>query len=100
MHASINGVNKTNEDANSDDAEKRPLSLFSVSSEILYTLLQLTQVFFFLSVLDLGCCSDFSPVVKSMGYVLVAGHVSKCSVFSCYGAWALEHRLGSCGAWA
>ena len=35
VHISVNGVDKTDEDANSDDAEKRPLSLFPASSEML-----------------------------------------------------------------
>ena len=41
-----------------------------------------------------------SLVVKTVGYGLIAVHISNCGGFSYFGAWALEHSLSSCGAWA
>ena len=45
-----------------------------------------------LTVLGPCCCVGFSPVV------VVGGLLSSCGVFSCCRAWALEHRLSSCGS--
>ena len=53
---------------------------------------------FILVVLGLCCCLQaFSSCQEwgvLSGYRMQASH---CGNFSCYGLWALEHRLGSCG---
>ena len=70
-------------------------------------------MYLLLAVLGVHCCAGFSLVAESGGYTLVAlrgfliavaslvvEHHSRSRGLSGGGSWALEHRLGSCGAQA
>ena len=57
-------------------------------------------VYLFMALLGLHCYADFALVAESGGYSsAVVAWPSQGSVFSCCKAWALEHRLSSCGVW-
>ena len=57
-------------------------------------------IYFFLAMLGLRYCSGFSSV-REWGLLCGCGaQVSQCGGFFCCGAWALKHRLSSCGSWA
>ena len=55
----------------------------------------------FLAMPGLLCCTQASPGCSGQG-MLFSGCVwaFRCCGFSCYRAWALEHRLHTCGTWA
>ena len=55
-------------------------------------------IFLFMAMLS-RCCRSFSLVAANRGYSLVAV-ASHCGGFSCYGAWALQPGVRSCGAQA
>ena len=55
-------------------------------------------MYLILVVLGLCCCLQAFSSCQELG--ILSGYrmqASHCGNFSCYGLWALEHRLGSCG---
>ena len=55
-------------------------------------------IYFSLALLGLLCSMGFPLVVASGGCSLLWCSAAHCSGFSCWRAWALEHRLSSWGA--
>jgi len=55
----------------------------------------------FLAVLGLHCCLQAFSSCNELGLLSrCSAQASHCSGFSSCVAWALEHRLSSCGEWA
>ena len=59
----------------------------------------LKNIYLFLAMLGLHCCTGFSLVVESWGDSSLGAQTSHCSGFSCSGAQVLGHEgFGSCNA--